>query len=140
MRQWICLFPGERINKETMIGILEERNEPIEKLIDHSKISATKERIAKGFKKFSHSYVDTKLSLISSLDNDIQILILEIRDRIYLVNQSVDYYSFLFKKIFDQLSVENYEAIKQNMRNQIDFIANLSTSISDDISTLLKKL
>jgi hypothetical protein len=78
----------------------------------------------KGLKKFGLTFLENNLGAISLLDNDLQILIWKILDRINLINQEVDRYLFYFQKTFDpQVMAVNEAALDTNMSASLQMIS-----------------
>ena len=95
----------------------------------------------KGLKKFNLNFLETNLSSISLLSNDLQVPLWKILDRINLINQEIDSYFFYLQKTFEpEVMKTNETQLKANMNSSLEMILKNIHSITNVILELLNNL
>lgn len=85
-------------------------------------------------KVFSLPYLDSRISILSSLKNSVQKRIIEIRAQVGILNELIDEARFYHDKTFDSnLSPENHSIVQVNIEQCYNFIGNQARRLVDDI-------
>ena len=95
----------------------------------------------KGLKKFNLRFLENNLSTISLLNNDLQIPIWKILDRINLINQEIDSYFFYFQKTFEpEVMKVNETVLDNNMNSSLQMISDNTYATANVVLHLLNNL
>ncbi|MFZ2448070.1 MAG: hypothetical protein WAW37_17065 [Syntrophobacteraceae bacterium] len=91
-------------------------------------------------KKYSTPLLESQISRLSILDELSRQYVLEIRNRLYLINEDIDQYRFYFNHTFSSnISQDNYELTVKNINDAYVNISSQARLAANQIATLLSK-
>jgi hypothetical protein len=111
-----------------------------EKIIAHAKNKYIAELDkGRGIKKYYLPFLDSNINLLSSFDMEFQRQIHEVRERLSILHQEIDFARYFFEKTFDSsLTKEDKERINGNLDISSKNVLEISRQIADKITYILK--
>jgi len=139
---WVEHISAQYDERKTLESIQKLLKHTVEEINTLAKQQAQKGvRVALGLKKYSLAFLEANMGSLSLLDSKLQLLIIQVRTRLNLLNEETELNRFYFEKTFDStLGENNYNIITQNLNQGYRNILNQSRMAADQITHLLSEL